>query len=245
MKNELQREKGLEKVRKSLYQRIRTHWNLYKITNLSKPFLLIRYVFIVWVYRKFFCYLLALPLFLVYLILFPFIKLRFIRLIGGSIGHYTMNTECVVSELELLEEDKFFNIFYLEHSLLEPSICNAQLHKMWKRILFILPLNASSVVAILDKLLMYFFASKAYGLQGKKAFLENRGGRDIYNYLKKMPIHLSFTEEEHAIAHQLLEKINIKSTDRYVCLLVRSSAYNKNHPTWNKPERNAELSTER
>ncbi len=40
-----------------------------------------------------------------------------------------------------------------------------------------------------------------------------------------------------------LRKINVPKDARYVCLLVRSSAYRKGHPTWNRPERNAELST--
>lgn len=230
---------------KSVYQKIHTHYNLYKIVNRSKKFLIFKYIIWALFYRRFLCYVLALPLLCIYVVIYPFVKFRFFRLFASAMGHYAINTECLLSKLDTLADDRFINIFYLEYSLFEPNICNSQLHNMWRRSIFIIPPQFSGIVMALDKLIMLFLANKAYGLCGNKIILDNRGlsARDTHSYLKKARSHLSFTLEEHRFAKHTLEKINIKPHDRYVCLLVRSNAYNKGHPVWDKPYRNANLSS--
>ena len=186
------------------------------------------------------------PLLLIYFILYPFVKFRFLRLIGSAIGHYSSNTELLLAKLSTLKDDEFINIFYLEHTLCEPtSICNLQLHQMWKRTLLMLPLRCFSIVERLDQLIMCFLGNRAYGLNGDKKYLRARaiGTRDRNGYFKATPTTLSFTPEEHQRAKEMLGRVNITLNTPYVCLLVRSSAYNKNHPDWHCPERNAEIST--
>lgn len=226
-------------------KKLNTHFNAYKSTNQKQKLPLLNYVIWLLFYRRFLCYVIALPLFVLYFILYPFIRFRFCCLIDSAIGHYTVNTECFLSKLDTLKDDKFINIFYLEHSLFAPPICNDYLHTMWKRIIYILPLSLTGIATSLDRMLMYFLGNKAYGLWGEKAYFEKRGAvRDVYGYLKNSPPHLKFTQEEHQLAQQLLEQINIKPNDRYICLLVRSSAYNKDNPSWSMlPDRNSNLST--
>src|SRR3989338_8277047 len=246
MENQKREVRVLKKIN-AIYRKLKVHWSYYKACKRGKKFVLFNYIVWILFYRRFVCYILALPLLLIYFILYPFVKIRFLCLIGSAIGHYSANTELLLARLSTLKDDKFINIFYLEHTLYEPqSICNFQLHQMWKRTLLILPLRCSGVVERLDQLIMYFLGNGAYGLKGDKKYLRLRGldTRDPNGYFKAMPPTLSFTPEEHQRAKEILERVNITLSSPHVCLLVRSSAfYKNNHPDWRCPERNAEIST--
>ena len=228
---------------KKYYQKVRENFSYYKVSNQNKNFLLLNYLFWILFYRRFLSYMFALPLLCIYFILYPFIKFRFIKLIGSAIGHYCITTELLLSELDTLPNDKFINIFYLEQNFFEPSVCNLYLHKMWRRIIFILPLACSCIADSLNKLIMFFLSEKTYGMGGSKVRYERRWARDLQGCFKNKPPHLKFTEKEHQLAEAILQKINIIPNDRYVCLFARSSAYRKGHPNWHYPERNVDIST--
>lgn len=227
----------------SFAHKIKVHWNHYQACHPRQKFLLFNYLFWVIFYRRFICYVIAIPLFLLYWLVYPFIKIRFVKLIGGVIGHYAASTELLLCKLDTFKDDKFTNIFYLENSLFEPTICNEQLHKMWKRIIFILPAQFSGIIRCLDQLLMLFLTKKAYDLWGYKKIYEQRWSRDQDGFLESTPSHLSFTEKEHLQAKEILSTMNVDTNAKYVCLLVRTKDFNQGHPTWNYDERNAELST--
>lgn len=206
-------------------------------------FLIWNYLFWVIFYRRIFCNLLAIPLCILYFVLYPFVKIRFIKLIGSALGHYAATTELLLSKIDEIKNDRFINIFYMEHNLFEPSICNSHLHKMWKRIIFILPLQFSGIIKSLDKVIMLFLAKKDYDMGGLKTRYESRWSRDSDNDFQTKPPHLKFTSEDHYLAKASLEKLNIKPGTPFICLFLRSSAYNKGHPTWNYPERNVDINT--
>ena len=228
---------------KSHSKKLRANWLYYKAANQGKSLLLFNYLFWVLFYRRIVCYVIALPLVIIYFLLYPFIKFRFVKLIGSALGHYAVTTELLLSEMDALKNDKFKTLFYLEHSLYEQSICNEQLHAMWKRIIFILPLQVSGIAHALDKFLMILLKNTAYGMNGIKSRYENRWVRDPKSLLMNTPSHLTFTADEHRYAQEQLQKINIQQHDKYICLFVRSSAYNSHHPTWNYPERNVDIKT--
>src|SRR3990167_8397184 len=227
MENQKREVRVLKKIN-AIYRKLKVHWSYYKACKRGKKFVLFNYIVWILFYRRFVCYIIALPLLLIYFILYPFVKFRFLRLIGSAIGHYSSNTELLLAKLSTLKDDEFINIFYLEHTLCEPtSICNLQLHQMWKRTLLMLPLRCFSIVERLDQLIMCFLGNRAYGLNGDKKYLRARaiGTRDRNGYFKATPTTLSFTPEEHQRATEMLGRVNITLNTPYVCLLVRSSAY--------------------
>lgn len=230
---------------KRYLQKFKTHWQLYKTLNQDKSNVFIKYLLVILFYRRIFCLVVAIPLFVIYLLLYPFIKFRFFKLFGSPMGHYATNTEYILATLDNLENDRFYNVFYLENSPFEPYICNLQLHSMWQRTIYILPTFASAYISVLDKWLTTFFDNKSYGLWGSKRALDDRGlgCRDIHGYLKKKEPHLKFTRSEDELAKLNLLKMNIKPGDRYICLLVRSHGYHSEHPGFNQPARNADILT--
>lgn len=228
---------------KGLKQRLLANWNYFKAANQGKNFLLFNYIFFALLYRRIICPIIAFFLAGIYICIYPFVKLRFIKLIGSAIGHYSVTTELLLIELAHIKNDKFINIFYIDHSLYEESICNTQLHIMWKRIIFILPLQFSAIISVLDKFIMFFMSEKLYGMYGAKTRFESRWLRDPDGSLQEKTPFLKFYENEHVAATETLKKIGIQKSDKYICLLIRSGAYNKNHPVWHYPERNADTST--
>lgn len=228
---------------KKIYNLLVNNWNYYKAGNPTKKLLLVNYLFWVLFYRRIVCNILALPLVALYFLLFPFIKFRFIRLIGSAIGHFAITTELLLCELDTKLNDSYINIFYIENSLYEPAISNQQLYLMWKRTIFILPLSFSGIVKCLARTISFFLKNTDYDRNGRITYFEHRWTRDVFGYLEKNPPHLAFTATEHQHAKSQLKKLGIAPEDKYICLLVRSAAYNKGHPTWNVPERNADLTT--
>src|SRR5579864_1072460 len=86
--------------------------------------------------------LLAFPIASIIIIVFPIIKIRLIRLFSYRVGHYALNTElllCAKDSNLFNEKKRSFFWFYTPPN--EP-ICNEQLHKMWKRKIFILPFSS-------------------------------------------------------------------------------------------------------
>src|SRR5579883_125950 len=122
----------------------------------------------------------ALPVALLIILVSPIIYIRVIKLFSYRIGHYALNTELILcaSDINLFNKNKFTkNIFYTPSN--EP-ICNEQLHKMWKRVIIILPF--SSICEWLDKLLTYFYRNDHI----KNIFETSDGDYDRWKLFEKI-----------------------------------------------------------
>src|SRR3990167_794205 len=166
----------------------------------------------------------ALPCSLFLILIFPFVKIKFIRLCSDRIGHYAMNTELLLCHLDEIKrkEKKVKYFFYL----LNAPICNVQLHIMWKRVIRILPFT--KIIMQVDNVMQFIFRDK-YKNSALKKFETGAGNEDVEGYFKKFNTHLSFTNIELQRGRQLLLTLGIPIGARYVCLYVRDATYLSRH----------------
>lgn len=169
--------------------------------------------------------LLALPIALGIVIISPWMRIKFIRLFSYRIGHYALNTELMLCALDQqLDKNKNSKLFF--YTMPGEVLCNAQLHKMWKRSITILPFPL--LWSRVDRLLKI---NKTYSHDSFKETYENsEGGNDRLRLLEKISnCHIAFTREEEAEGKKALEKLGIPEGARFICLLVRDSQYLKTH----------------
>lgn len=169
----------------------------------------------------------AIPIAGAILAMSPWRRIRLIMLYSNRIGHYAWNTEFWLSALKLSankEEKKYITLFYTVPGY---AICNTQLHKMWKRVIPILPLPY--LVAEVDRYLMNW--SQYYRNEPFKRFFKPGGGSwDAWNLVgKSQQPHIYFTPMEQRKGAQLLAEMGIPEGAPYVCILGRDSSYIKTH----------------
>ncbi len=165
---------------------------------------------------------LILPIVFFILIIRPWCHIRFIRLYSDRIGHYAMNTEvflCLLDKYRPLNK-KFCKTFF--YTIPHASLCNTQLHRMWKRIIWILPFPY--FVSEINKYLMCW--SKQYRSDELKKYFEIDDGFDQWNFfgtIKKC--HAYFTPVELKRGKKLLTRLGVPHDAKFVCLLGRDSRY--------------------
>lgn len=163
----------------------------------------------------------TIPLSVSVILLSPWIYIRFIKLASNRIGHHSFDTELLLSilDLEIKAHKRTKNFFYLEPG---QPICNTQLHKMWKRVIFILPFPY--IIAEIDRYLSRW--KKNYKNDPLKHYLASHDVCDQWDILGKIKeTRLSFTSAEDEKAKILLKKLGIPPGAQYICLLARDSAY--------------------
>ena len=104
-------------------------------------------------------YLFSVLISFIIIMLFPLIRIKFFYLFSDRIGHYALNTEqivCVLKELRNKKSKKEKYFFYTSSA----PICNEQLHKMWSRLLTILP--CPNLMSQIDGLLQFLLRDKYY-----------------------------------------------------------------------------------
>lgn len=188
-------------------------------------------------------YFVSTPIALIILFIKPIVKIRFIGLQSYRIGHYSLNTELMLCALDLqnINEKKFKTIFF---NMSKP--CNTQLCQMWKRVI---PIFRFHLLAIqIDKILSTIYG-KTYKNEIKNIY-ENcgSGAVDSSGLLEKInKPHLFFTPKEKENAKKLMTQLGIPSDAKFVCLVVRDSAYlNREYPEndWSYHDhRNADISS--
>lgn len=140
----------------------------------------------------------------------PLVLIRFGGLISSRIGHFAANIELYLCDRDLNKnKSRTFDIFY--HT---SFICNQQLEKMWKRVLYISP-----VANWLDKMNRLIPGWKRHEISSISS------DRDINGYLERTKPHLLFTPEEELIGTKELQKLGISEESPFVCFLSRDSAY--------------------
>lgn len=170
---------------------------------------------------------LALPIVIIIRLIRPLYLIRFGALLSSRIGHLAANTE-----LYLCEKDAGINkpmqhhidIFYIAYK----PICNKQLAIMWKRVLCIWPACILAPIARVNRLIP--------GGGINEIGDNTQHDRDVHNLLERFPPHLQFTDEEEALGEASLRAMGITSGSKFVCLIVRDSAYLNRHQSngnWN------------
>lgn len=160
-------------------------------------------------------YIIVLPILIIIRFIRPFILIRIGALISSRIGHLAANTELYLCELnEGINKPKnlFFDIFYTDYT----PVCNTYLLKMWERVINIWP---SLIIKPLYKLNQIIPGGKMHQI------INTQHDRDVNNLLDKYPSFLKFTEEEEIFGLQELKNFGLTEKDKFVCLLVRDSAY--------------------
>ena len=100
---------------------------------------------------------------------------------------------------------------------------------MWKRTLFILPRFIIGPLYNLNK-----FFSSLFPIFKKHSASSTSQDRDIFNLLDKSESHLKFSEEEIKLGNKFLKKYGLSRESKFICLMVRDSAYLKHrHPEKN------------
>lgn len=174
-------------------------------------------------------YLISVPVSLIFILVSPFYRVRLIGLQASRIGHYALNTELMLCEIDSAGEAKKSKIIF--YNMATP--CNHQLDLMWKRIIPIFPIAR---LAIQIDVIMSWLEKKKYKIDPiKEKYEPCSGAIDEKGLLlkHKMP-HLCFTQQEKKKASLLLEKMNVQPGKKYVCLIVRDSSYlNSTYPDQN------------
>ena len=172
-------------------------------------------------------YIISFPISILLFIIFPFFKIKLVKLFSDRIGHYSLNTElmlCTLDQNPPLIREKYF--FYTCSSL--TPICNNQLHLMWKRTLPILP--CPDIVFKIDKILKILLGPLYKKDRVKSLFEQTCGVNDIDGLLSKISQpHLVFTEEEKIKGEEWITTLGIPANARFICLLVRDADYLNQH----------------
>jgi putative glycosyltransferase (TIGR04372 family) len=162
-------------------------------------------------------FVLAMPLVLVVRIIRPLIRIRFDLLRSDVIGHSVFDPEYYLSEREV-ENGKTFDCFYFQTK----SHPNEQWSLMMQR-----RLRISQFVRYMDKTNCLIPGGKAH-----RTAIDSRGSRDFKGYLASTKPHFNFTNEENSRGVKFLESLGMNSKDRFICLIVRDSAYKEKYQKW-------------
>jgi len=134
-------------------------------------------------------------------------------LMSSRIGHFAANTELYLCEKDAkknVPNKKYLDIFY---NAVGP-VCNTQLDKMWRRTLVVMPWH---VMKTLDYINKKFFNNSHE--------IPTHGAKDVYGMYDKIKPHLYFTSKEENLGKSLLNEMGIKTSQKFVCLVVRDSSY--------------------
>ena len=170
---------------------------------------------------QFAVYVIAVPLIAGMRLIRPWCLVRIGTLIGSRIGHFAANTELYLCERDAkinARSGRQVDLFYIEG-----PVCNAQLARMWGRVLHLLPKWLLKSAAAGNRLL-------PGGLEHEVPS-PHQNDRDVHNLLDRYRPHFTFTAGESEQGAQRLLAMGIPADARFVCLMVRDSAYlDRNQP---------------
>jgi len=173
-------------------------------------------------FKKISPYLLNLPLFILAIpfvifirLISPVLLIRWCGVLSTRIGHFSANLELYLCEIDSginLPTQSYYDIFFMEYQ----PICNMQLYIMWKRVLRIWPKFILYPIKVVNRLIP---GGRAHEI------INSCEDRDIHNLYDKTKPHLFFTKEEEERGREGLSKLGIPIDSKFICLLVRDSAY--------------------
>lgn len=168
-------------------------------------------------------YLLAVPIVLIVRCIRPITLVRFGPIGSAVIGNSTFNAEYYLSESEL-EKRKTLDFFYFRN----PILPNEQWEIMVRRHFYI-----HSFVKYLDILNCLIPGGEKNTVRMVSII---NGARDVKGVLSRTKPHMPFTKEENKRGRDFLEEIGLKKIDRFVCVIVRDSAYKDQVQSWLKKD---------
>lgn len=136
---------------------------------------------------------------------------------SSRVGHFAGNTECYLCEKDESLHPKSFDI-WIHYGM----VSNRYLSKMFSRVMWIDRTGFFSIVKLVNSLFPGFEKFIAMPVQAD---------RDIYNLFEKYPPHLYFTQAEEKHGRQELLTLGIPEGAKWVCLVVRDSAYLQHSPS--------------
>jgi len=171
-----------------------------------------------------YCFLsiLAVPAVFVIRLIRPWVWIRFGKITAFIIGHFVFDSEYYLCEKDI-NNTKSLDLFYYELAS-DKKLVNTQWDKMVRRHLFEHPF-----VAYLDKVNRILPGGQAHTLVMN---IETYGSRDVKGLLVRTEPHIYFTYEENECGHSFLKDLGLNREDRFVCLIVRDSAYKENYQKW-------------
>ena len=170
--------------------------------------------------RKFtflFLCLTAIPFVIMIRLIRPWLLVRICGMQSSRIGHFAAEPELYLCERDAginKPKQRHLDLFFFKYR----PICNYQLASMWKRVLNIWPAWILYPVATVNQLI-------PGGLIHD--IINTQRDRDIHNLYDRFPSNINFTDEEEAKGETELRVIGIAPAARFVCLIVRDSAYLK------------------
>ncbi len=161
------------------------------------------------------------------ILIWPFKKIRLIRLRSARIGHFADNVHLLLCALKYNTYPEEKNCAHFYYTQTYVPISNSFLYKMWSRVIKIVP-PWGAFWSYVDDILIMILKEK-YRTPFKKIFEDSIGGYDIWNYHRKGKNQfIFFTEEEKQMGENLKVKLGIPDGKPFVCLMVRDAAYIKN-----------------
>jgi len=160
-------------------------------------------------------YVLAIPVVIIIRIIGPIFLIRWNGALASRIGTFAANLELYLCEKDSginVPKQRYFDIFFPEYI----PICNNQLLLMWKRVLRIWPRFIFYPIKVVNKIIPGGDAHE---------FSTSCNDRDFYNLYDQSLPHLFFTEDEEERGAQGLLNLGIPIENKFVCLMVRDSAY--------------------
>jgi len=168
--------------------------------------------------------LLVIPLILVVRIIKPIVLIRFGKITSYIIGHFVFDTEYYLSEKNISGTNSldFFFYHYKYKSYKKPP--NDQWDRMVRRHLRVHPF-----VAYLYRVNQIIPGGQTHIVEMN---LDKYYSRDPVGVLAQSEVHIIFTDAENERANLLLKEIGLESSDKFVCLNVRDSAYKEKYQNW-------------
>jgi hypothetical protein len=151
-------------------------------------------------------------------ILRPLIWIRFGYFLASRIGHFAFDVEYYLTEKKLgFHPNNTFDIFFY-HYVIEKKSANDFFNLYIKRHIRVY------------KWSKYLFNINEILPGGKKHHLppvmtRDSGSTDIKGLFSKVGTQLTFTKEENMAGSHFLESIGFEEDEKFVCLIVRDSAY--------------------
>ena len=187
-------------------------------------------------YRKFiqaikiviqlFFMLASIPLVLLIRLLHPVIKVRFIWLDAGRIGHFDNVNVYLARKINGEFPSNILDIVYFTVST--GQVSNEQYLKMWRRVLHTPPLIFGYLLESIDKINESLPGKKTI-YHGRKQFTSDRNkainNKITESILRHVDSPISFTSDEHILGGKLLSELGVPRAKEFICFHSRDSAF--------------------
>ena len=163
-------------------------------------------------------------IYLLMILISPFVFIRIGKFQSERIGHLSANPELFLCEKEV-------GINHLKRKSIELwyfgwPICNKQLARMWEREFTVIP---RLFLAPIDNVISMITEKSNHRIT---EYENTDTDRDVHNLLDTSEPHLSFTASELAEGQSSLRAMGIPEGAKFVVMIIRDSAYLHNKLPW-------------